>query len=231
MKSVTEIDLAELKAMVQLTNDSGALESRIPITGVNSILLYNNFVEAIYTAGEDAIAALSENYGEIIDFYNSLFDDEEPVYEEPESELEEEDELNGLTQLDFENEIVPDELEEYEVEPNEIPNPEPEVEPENIEEFDEPKPPTRKNSTKRIRISKVSAQQKINEDDFGNKILTVTIKELNSLKDFSLPDRQDIEAVKAVRKVIRNWCKTQNMTKGQIAAVSKELNFAGYYTR
>lgn len=254
MKAFDEIDFNELKKVCKSANACGLVKPKIKYAGknINGAVVYNEFVMAIENLDPKDQKQLTDD---VVKFYNDIFLDEFPEDEakeagllenmEPEEEViieetitpsKDEDELNGLEELDFdeaEHTQEPlDDPEEDEVidafDPDSIA----------IEEAIESPPEDI------VTVSKISQeesetefpkQQKLSKTPMNVKIedgkLTVTFKELQINETFTLPVQGDKLGLKAVRKKVFAFAKEKGATVGQCQAISKELNMAGYYMR
>ena len=222
MVEFDKIKFTELKKVVMAANTSGVLTSNIRHVGVKGVKLYDAFISAIGDLDADDQLKLPE---EVIDFFNYAIDDEDEPEEAPELDFEE-----GPTPEDEEPELEPEEIEEgAEIDDEPLEEEPPKVEHEPEEPISEPdKTPNldEKPKAKMKRLSKTPMMAKVEDS-----VLTIAFKELDVSKSFDLPSKEDVDTFKSIRKEAMNFAKDNGASKGQIAAISKTLNLAGYYIR
>jgi hypothetical protein len=264
MKAFDEVDFNELKKVCKAANDCGLMKPKLKYSGknVNGAVVYNEFVMALENLDPKEQKQLPKL---VVDFYNDIFLDEFPEEEakeagllpledvEPEEEIiveeaiippEDEDELNGLKELDF-DEGIPDQEPLDDPEEEEVLD---ELDPDSVvvtEEADEFIPEDTFTPEDTVTVSK-TVEEDLEEKEFTKmrklakiimnvKIedakLTVTFKELQVNETFALPAQGDKLGLKAVRKKVFAFAKEKGATVGQCQAISKELNQAGYYMR
>ena len=222
MVEFDKIKFTELKKVVMAANTSGVLTSNIRHVGVKGVKLYDAFISAIGDLDADDQLKLPE---EVIDFFNYAIDDEDEPEEAPELDFEE-----GPTPEDEEPELEPEEIEEgAEIDDEPLEEEPPKVEHEPEEPISEPdKTPNldEKPKAKMKRLSKTPMMAKVEEG-----VLTIAFKEFDVSKSFNLPPKEDVDTFKPIRKEAMDFAKENEASKGQIAAISKTLNLAGYYIR
>jgi len=228
MKDYTQVATDELIEMIERANETGLFNPEIRYKNLRKEAVYTNFIDAIYNAdeNENVISKLLEYDEDIINFYNSFFEDEvEKNEDELEEDEQQDDDLNDPPPLNFDNYIPPEDTDDDktadQVDIENIPDPEPDYLNERLVSKPQVKP--LKTITK---LSKVTIQSIVDEG-----ILRIWIKEPDIRENFSLPDRNDKQMLKAVRKKVMNFIVAHGATVGQKQAVSKTLNLAGYYMR
>jgi len=255
MKEFTEINFEELKKVCRSANGCGLLKQKIKWMKVDGEIVYGDFIIAIEGLSPEKQKYLPDD---VVAFYNTIFQDEfkDPYQEqvaEPVEDLEEgipseivddddfieqDDELNGLSELDFENDLTPDIYEIESVDEPEI------IDVEIVKDTDTVisddiltsdnevnGQPQLDNEEEQIQSNSWRKSRSKMGQSITNGKLTVTFKDTNASETFKLPEVGDKPNLKIVRKAAFAFAKNNGATQGQIQAISKELNMAGYYMR
>jgi hypothetical protein len=157
----------------------------------------------------------------------------------PEIVEDEEDELNGLKPLDFDNENIIESEESYEEEEPIRPSG---LDPIDVDEIivetdvpessveavlvSEPATEPDKPIKKYVKLSKIPMYLKAGDGKLNIKFPSLEVDEF-----FDLPKQSDKAELKAFRKRVLAFAVEKGATAGQKCAISKELNLAGYYMR
>lgn len=235
MKTFEEINEKELKKVCRSLNEADLLDKKLVYGKTKKgAEVYTEFMMAVEGLDEELQRKLPDD---VVAFYNDSVSDEAIVEEEPDPE--EDDELNGLKPLDFDNENIIEPEESYEeeelvrpdgIDPIDVDEivveqeiPESSVESVLINEPDiEPEKPIKK----RTKLSKIPMYLKAGDGKLNIKFPTIDVDEF-----FDLPKQGDRAELKAFRKRVLAFAQEKGATDGQRCAISKELNLAGYYMR
>lgn len=221
-----KIKYVDLKSAVMAANESGILAKNIRYAGIKGPQLYESFLETIEALSREDQVRLPD---EVANFYDmAMF-------------AEEEDAEPLLTELDFgdDSAVIPEQVGDDEIVD------EAENEMEATEEWVEDKSESKESSQEAEVIEEVKEpdletlppkkMQKLAKTPMTvtviDKLLTIDFKELEKSKKFKLPEPENIEEFKPIRKKALAFAKENEATAGQIAAVCKTLNIAGYYTK
>jgi len=227
MVEYDKIKYTELKKVVMSLNDKGVLRSSIRHVAVKGPQLYDDFMAAIENLSEEDQLKLPDD---VIDFFNYALGDVDDVEPAPEPVAELEPEETPEPNVEPE----PEETPEPNVEPEPEETPEPVAEPApNVEPVAEPAPeeepaPVENEPKPKIkRLSKSVMTAKVEDS-----VLTITFSALGKSKAFKLPEKDNLVAFRIVRTKALDFAEMEcDASKGQLAAVTKTLNIAGYRLR
>jgi len=227
MLAYSEISFKELKAVCVSANVSNLLPENIRHNGVKGAQVYDNFTTAIEELDNDIKPALPED---VIDYYNMVMErsdeiigpdtapEPEPLNFEPEEIREEFDPPVSEEVEEGEPDLVADPISKA----KSTPDSESVVEEQENEEAELEEASVRK----MVRLSTTPMTPKVDDSK-----LTINFKELGVEEVFDLPKSDDKEKLGVVRKKAMTFAKENGATQGQLCAVGKTLNLAGYYMR
>lgn len=219
-----KIRYTNLKEAVMAANESGILATNIRHVAVKGPKLYETFLETIESLPREKQVELPDAAANFYDL--AMFSDEEdgePLL----SELNFGDDSISIPEQIGDDEIV-DEA-ENEMEATEQWN---ELEKQDNNENTDEKPEVKELNLEQVQPKKM---QRLSKNTMTvtvvNKVLSIEFKELDVSKKFKLPEPENIEEYKPVRKKALKFAKDNGATNGQQSAISKTLNIAGYYIR